>query len=197
MTEQPGTHPPGWYQTGDGWERWFDGTSWTEHTRQAQAAYPPAAHGQGIQPHLAAHPPYAHWGKRVGATLVDGLLFVPFYVVAVVLLAAQGDSNDPAPVWIVLGVLAYVAGGVVTFWNTVWRQGSTGYSLGKQALGIRLVKEATLEAPGKGLTFGRQVAHVADSLSCYVGYLWPLWDEKRQTFADKICSTVVIEQQKG
>jgi uncharacterized RDD family membrane protein YckC len=27
-----------------------------------------------------------------------------------------------------------------------------------------------------------------------LGYLWPLWDDKRQTFADKICSTVVLDQ---
>jgi hypothetical protein len=26
----------------------------------------------------------------------------------------------------------------------------------------------------------------------YLGYLWPLWDAKRQTFADEICSTVVL-----
>ena len=27
----------------------------------------------------------------------------------------------------------------------------------------------------------------------YVGYLWPLWDDKRQTFADKIMRTIVID----
>ncbi|MDQ1539752.1 MAG: hypothetical protein QOH29_478, partial [Actinomycetota bacterium] len=26
----------------------------------------------------------------------------------------------------------------------------------------------------------------------YLGYLWPLWDSKRQTFADKILKTVVV-----
>ena len=30
----------------------------------------------------------------------------------------------------------------------------------------------------------------------YLGYLWPLWDDKRQTFADKILSTVVVEMPK-
>jgi hypothetical protein len=27
-----------------------------------------------------------------------------------------------------------------------------------------------------------------------VGYLWPLWDDKRQTFADQVMKTVVIEE---
>ncbi len=40
------------------------------------------------------------------------------------------------------------------------------------------------------------LAHFLDSLACYVGWLWPLWDPKRQTFADKIMSTVVVEQRK-
>jgi len=31
-----------------------------------------------------------------------------------------------------------------------------------------------------------------DGLPCYLGYLWPLWDSKRQTFADKIVGTVVV-----
>ncbi len=33
--------------------------------------------------------------------------------------------------------------------------------------------------------------HVVDGLF-YVGYLWPLWDAERQTFADKIIQTVVV-----
>jgi uncharacterized RDD family membrane protein YckC len=38
----------------------------------------------------------------------------------------------------------------------------------------------------------RQIAHLVDSLICYIGYLFPLWDRKRQTIADKIVSTVCL-----
>lgn len=38
----------------------------------------------------------------------------------------------------------------------------------------------------------RQLAHVLDTLICYLGYLFPLWDAKRQTFADKLMSTVCV-----
>jgi hypothetical protein len=34
--------------------------------------------------------------------------------------------------------------------------------------------------------------HWVDQMACYVGYLWPLWDNKRQTFADKIMGTVCV-----
>jgi hypothetical protein len=47
------------------------------------------------------------------------------------------------------------------------------------------------------MSFVRYIAHVLDSIPCYLGYLWPLWDAKRQTFADKVIGTVVIEQPKG
>jgi len=33
-------------------------------------------------------------------------------------------------------------------------------------------------------------AHIIDGLICNIGYLFPLWDAKRQTIADKIMSTV-------
>jgi len=39
----------------------------------------------------------------------------------------------------------------------------------------------------------RRLAHILDSASCYIGYLWPLWDDKSQTFADKVCTTIVVQ----
>ena len=38
----------------------------------------------------------------------------------------------------------------------------------------------------------RQIAHLIDSAIFYVGYLFPLWDAKRQTLADKIMATVCL-----
>ena len=35
--------------------------------------------------------------------------------------------------------------------------------------------------------------NIVNAIPCYLGYLWPLWDAKRQTFADKIMSTYVIK----
>ena len=45
---------------------------------------------------------------------------------------------------------------------------------------------------GGGMSFVRQLLHIVDGLPCYIGYLWPLWDDKRQTFSDKIMTTVVV-----
>jgi hypothetical protein len=44
------------------------------------------------------------------------------------------------------------------------------------------------------MAFARDICHILDSLACYIGWLFPIWDAKRQTFADKIVSTVVIPE---
>ena len=59
------------------------------------------------------------------------------------------------------------------------------------AHGATLVRDG--QPVGFGLAIGRQFLHILDSLPFYIGYLWPLWDERRQTFADKVADTVVVQ----
>jgi hypothetical protein len=61
-----------------------------------------------------------------------------------------------------------------------------------EALGLKLVSESTGQPIGPGMAFARDICHILDSLACFIGWLFPLWDAKRQTFADKIISTVVV-----
>ena len=83
-----------------------------------------------------------------------------------------------------LAILAYV------IWNWGYRQGTTGSSIGKSVLKFKVVSEATGQPIGFGMSVVRQLAHFVDAIICYIGYLFPLWDAKRQTIADKIMSTV-------
>ncbi len=142
--------------------------------------------------------PYAEWIKRVGGYLVDVALLIPAYILIFVGagVASSGGVGETSGAGFFFAVLGYVALIGVAVWNMVLRQGRTGWSVGKQVVGIRLIAEKTGEPLGAGLTFVRLIAHTLDSLACYIGWLWPLWDKKRQTFADKIMGTVVIEQKK-
>jgi uncharacterized RDD family membrane protein YckC len=72
--------------------------------------------------------------------------------------------------------------------------GQSGQSPGKKVMGIKVVSEATGQPIGGGMGIARHVLHFLDSI-CLIGYLFPLWDAKRQTFADKILSTVVLPNQ--
>jgi len=79
------------------------------------------------------------------------------------------------------------------FWNSAFRQGSTGQSSGKQVARTRLIDEWTGRPLGAGRAFLRLLAHLFDSAACYLGWLFPIWDRpKRQTFADKIMPTIVV-----
>jgi RDD family/Bacterial protein of unknown function (DUF899) len=81
---------------------------------------------------------------------------------------------------------------VYTIWNWGYRQGTTGSSLGKSMLKFKVVSEKTGQPIGFGMSTVRQITHVVDGLFCYIGYLFPLWDAKRQTLADKIMNTVCL-----
>ena len=77
-------------------------------------------------------------------------------------------------------------------WNYGYRQGRTGTTIGKSVVNVRVVGEKTRQPIVFGWSIVRQLAHVVDALICYVGFLFPLWDSKRQTLADKLANTVCL-----
>jgi uncharacterized RDD family membrane protein YckC len=160
--------------------------------------------------------PYSHWIKRVAATLLDGLfaglVAIPAYALTFIGIGVgtqdletytdsagvsrtTGDWNSAGTPLVVIGALLFLLPLVFTIWNVFIRQGRTGYTLGKSILGTKLIGEADGRTIGAGRAFVRYLCHILDAF-CYIGYLWPLWDAKRQTFADKIMKTVVIDQPK-
>lgn len=131
---------------------------------------------------------HASFGHRVGAHVIDA--GVPVFALLVIARLLNRFHHSVVPIALAgLGVLVIA---VFAVWNTLVRQGATGQSLGKWAMGIRLVGERSGAPVGVGRAFVRQLAHLLDALPLYVGYLWPLWDERRQTFADKACATIVV-----
>lgn len=59
----------------------------------------------------------------------------------------------------------------------------------------RLVGVRVLDASGgpasRPRMFARNLAHLADFVSLGLGFLWPLWSTRGQTFADKLAGTTV------
>ena len=101
------------------------------------------------------------------------------------------DSQPSTLGLLLLGVFS-LAALAFWIWNYGYRQGTTGSSVGKAVMKFEVVSEAGGQPIGFGLSLLRQLAHFLDSIICNLGYLFPLWDAKRQTFADKIMSTVCI-----
>ncbi|MDX2543950.1 RDD family protein [Streptomyces sp. WI04-05B] len=78
--------------------------------------------------------------------------------------------------------------------------GLLGATLGKMAVGIRVVKAETGEKPGLGSSFIRWIIPVVGSFACGIGqlvvFLSPFWDKsgRQQGWHDKAASTMVIQK---
>jgi hypothetical protein len=168
---------------------------------------PPPAYGeQGYGAAPAYTGPYeqgssvgtlALWPKRALGWVIDFIaLAIPGWILywlgapKTTIVGSTVTSTGP-------GFLYYLGGlYILALWiyNRWYRGGTTGYTIGRGVAGAKLVKESTGETIGMGMAFVRDIAHIVDSIICYVGWLFPLWDTKRQTIADKIMSTVVLDQ---
>jgi uncharacterized RDD family membrane protein YckC len=124
--------------------------------------------------------PLASWGQRVGASTIDAVLLLAVPLVAIV-------TNSAA--LMLIGSALYFG-----LWlSFMSQQGWTGQTPGKKALKIKVIREADGEYTGFGVAVLRSILHhVLDGAFCGLGYFWPLWDKRRQTFADKILATVVV-----
>jgi uncharacterized RDD family membrane protein YckC len=136
----------------------------------------------------AAPAAYANWGQRVGAYLIDVAPVIGGYIVMAIL-----DAIIRSFVFAALLYLVFAVGSLGwTVYNRWMTMGGTGQSLGKRVVGLQLVSERTGQPVGPAMAFVRDLAHIVDGIICFVGYLFPLWDLKRQTLADKIMTTVVV-----
>jgi uncharacterized RDD family membrane protein YckC len=149
---------------------------------------------------------YAGWFTRAGAYLIDyiaGLVAAaPALLGYLILVSNTSTTTNPdgtqttdysgsLAVPVILILIGAVTGIAFFVWNICLRQGRTGASIGKSVLAIRLVN-SDLQPIGSGWSFLRYLLHILDGI-CYIGYLWPIWDSQKQTFADKIMSSYVIQ----
>jgi uncharacterized RDD family membrane protein YckC len=182
----------GYGQPGQGYGQ--PGQGYGQPDQAGQAGYGPPAPGS-YQPPQTDPPGYymghqlANWLQRVGAYLIDFAAYFVVFVIAAVLNAnASSNSGGVA----LITSLLYLAGIGIWIYNRCILAGRTGQSWGKQALGLKLLRMDNGQPIGGGMAFVRDLAHILDALPCYIGFLFPLWDNRRQTFADKVVSTVVI-----
>jgi uncharacterized RDD family membrane protein YckC len=79
----------------------------------------------------------------------------------------------------------FVIGYFVFFWTLV------GFTPGKAILGLKVMK-----MNGAKLSFGRSllrfICYWVSAIPLFIGFLWVLWDPKRQAWHDKIAGTQVL-----
>ena len=172
---------------------------------QPSSLLPPANPGYSPQPGYLMNLPrsdYATWDTRLRARLIDQgptylglIIFCAGYLVWIIRLARSDGSTlhfgGGAAVAMIIGSSVMLASLAWVGYNRWMIAGRTGQSLGKRVTKIKLIGEQTDAPIGPTNAFLRDLVHILDAIA-YVGYLWPLWDDKRQTFADKIMNTIVV-----
>jgi len=139
--------------------------------------FPPPAGGFGV-PMGNLPGPLAEWPQRALGGLVD-------YVAPTIAYGIFARIS---------GFLAFIAwlGVIGWYFYNAYLKGQTGQSIGNKIAGVKVVAEQTGQPIGGGMGIVRGLAHIIDSFICYVGWLFPLWDSKKQTIADKIMKTVAV-----
>jgi Mce-associated membrane protein len=134
----------------------------------------------------------ARWHIRAAAFAVDVLPGVA--VVATMALVWVAVPVRSTWWWICVSVLAGAT--VLTLVNRVALPAISGWTLGRALLGIAVVRPDGASA-GLGRLLLRDLAHLLDTISVFVGWLWPLWDPRRRTFADLLLGTEVHRVEPG
>jgi len=129
----------------------------------------------------------APWHIRAGAFAVDVLPAVA--VAATWATVALTVSQHAVWWWVCVSVVGLAV--LAALVNRLLLPAIFGWSLGRALCGIRVVrrpKSAGAEAIGGWGLLLRDLAHLLDTASI-VGWLWPLWDARRRTFADMLVRT--------
>lgn len=124
---------------------------------------------------------YASFWRRFGGYLLDAIIVgVGTTIISLIISAAISSALGP--------VIGFVIG--VTY---VVLLNANGGTLGKQAVGIRLQDAETGEDIGMSRALLRYIVAIASGLVLGLGYLWSIWDDKKQTWHDKAAGSIVVK----
>lgn len=156
----------------------------------------------------------AEWWKRLVAIIIDNVIIgIPANILGGIILgglfAATTPTFDPETGQLIdsggffAGVLAGYGAFILMFWvftaaYFTYLHASRGQTVGKMAMKLKVIDEATGGNPTYGAAFLRWLIPIPLSfLTCGIGGLldglWPLWDPKRQALHDKVAKTLVLD----
>jgi Mce-associated membrane protein len=134
----------------------------------------------------AAGQPTASWLARAGAFSVDVLLGVAVIVTMALLTLSAPQRGWLWWVFTSAAVLVFL----LTAINRLLLPTITGWSLGRALFGIA-VRKCDGAPVGVVRLAARDLAHLLDTATLLIGWLWPLWDRRGRTFADLLLRTEV------
>ena len=132
----------------------------------------------------------------MAASLIDGIILaIPTNLLSLSFSAGSTGAFAGAG-------LSPGASAAVTLINTViaaayygYFEGTRGQTVGKMALGIKVVDVDNGELIGVPRAVGRYFGSFLSAIAFGLGYFWMLWDPRKQCWHDKFVRSVVIRTQ--
>jgi uncharacterized RDD family membrane protein YckC len=148
------------------------------------------------------------FGRRFAGALIDGILLsvvaVPLgFIIGLVFGiggAAAGGEGGAQIAGYMAQIVSWVIGLVLAGGYYGWMYSTRGQSLGKMALGIRVIgPDGGNPSWGRAIlreVVGEQILGTILFMLCLLpgllAYLWMLWDPEQQTWFDKLAQTHVV-----
>ncbi len=170
-----------------------------------------AGYGYPSPDGVPAHPPYAgFWIRFLGHVLdsiLYGLVVLPFAVASLVLFRVAFDDcytiGDDDTIHcpdgalkggpLALAIILLLVGAILAFVLYLIHLGRSGQTWGRRIVGVKVVDRDRIEPIGMGRALGRTLFSIISSYAFYLGYLWMLWDKQKQTWQDKVVSSIVVK----
>ena len=143
----------------------------TDPSYQQPAYQPPAGDGPSG--------PRASFGRRLVAAIIDGILLG---IVGAIFYAISRTLGYVIQLLLTIAYLTYLEGS------------PSGQTVGKKAMGIRVIDFRTGGSIGYGRAFIRWIGRYVSAIACLLGYFWMLWDKEKQTWHDKFANDVVVPE---
>jgi uncharacterized RDD family membrane protein YckC len=122
--------------------------------------------------------PRATFFARFGAWLIDAILIG--VIGALIRLGIGNVAGGLIGLAIGIGYYGYLEGS------------KSGQTIGKRAIGIRVIDFNTGGPIGFGRAVIRYFGRIVSAIPCLLGFFWMLWDKERQTWHDKFATDVVV-----
>ncbi|MBI5787264.1 MAG: RDD family protein [Candidatus Schekmanbacteria bacterium] len=130
---------------------------------------------------------------RAAAWLIDKIILTAislFFLLAIYLAGADFPLQKDSGI-LIYGLLSFLSLEILRVAYYVIFHATDGQTIGKAVLGIKVI-DADGNPPTLWQAYRRRMAHFFSIITFGLGYLWMIFDAKKQTLHDKIADTYVV-----